>query len=152
MHPASVSVAALQSQDVATVKALIIDGLAERWGKCEASYNPDLESFTTFYQNSVVLVAKSGAAVVGVGILQPEGKESARIVRMSVSKELRRTGVGTRILAGLLAAASHQGFERLGLETTASWQSAVTFYKKHAFVPTHTHDENQYFVFAPSEA
>ena len=152
MHPASVSVAPLQTQDAATVKALIIEGLAERWGKYEARYNPDLESFATFYQNSVVLVAKSGAAVVGVGILQPEGKESTRIVRVSVSKELRRTGVGTRILAGLLAAARQQGFKRLGLETTASLQSAVTFYKKNGFVPTHTHDEHQYFLFAPSEA
>ena len=152
MHLAAHFVALMAAEDAAVAKAVIVAGLEERWGLYEPKYNPDLEDFQFFYKDSVVLVAKNGIAVVGVGILQPENAEKARIVRMSVSLKSRRQGIGSSILLGLVAAARQQGFKDLGLETTASWRSAVEFYKKHGFAPTKIHEGDQYFSLAASEA
>ena len=152
MPLAATSLERMAVEDVASVRALLVEGLKEHWGHYDPKFNPDLEDFPSFYQDSVILVAKSGSSVVGVGILQPENAENAKIVRMSVSAEARRMGVGSRILGGLLAAARQQGFRNIGLETTASWKSAVEFYKVHGFVPTHVQNGDQYFSYAASEA
>lgn len=152
MSSVSVCVESLKAEDAAAALAVIVEGLAERWGVYEPCFNPDLEDFPASYRDSFLLIAKQGHAVVGTGVLQPIGPESAQIVRMSVVKTWRRSGIGSLMLAGLLGIAREQGFKRITLETTASWQSAVEFYQSRGFVPTHQHDGNQHFLLTLSEA
>lgn len=146
MPAAPVSIERLKAEDTTAALSVIVAGLTERWGFYEPSFNPDLEDFAGHYQESFILVAKQGRTVVGIGIFQPTGSDSAQIVRMSVVKNLRRSGIGSLILDGLLQIADERGFHRITLETTASWESAVEFYKSRGFTPTHQRDGNQYFI------
>ena len=131
--------------EYAAVKALIIQGLTQRWGKYDASFNPDLEHFADSYQQAVVLVAKIDDLMIGCGVLLKEVDTVGRIVRMTVSADHQRTGVGRKILAALLAAAQAAGREELLLETTSTWQSAVAFYTACGFVPVKMEDGDQHF-------
>ena len=142
------TIALIQIEDHACAKALIVEGLTGRWGCYEERYNPDLADFPDFYLRSSVFIAKHEGRVVGVGILQPCDSTTAQIVRMSVSSDFRRAGVGSNILSSLLNAARRQGVKRIVLETSATWQSAIQFYTKQGFRPTHRHDGDQYFEFS----
>jgi ribosomal protein S18 acetylase RimI-like enzyme len=140
------TVSHFEPQDADAVVALIVSGLAERWGGYDARCNPDLEDFAGHYRFSVILVAKRGSRVVGVGVLQPEGERIGRIIRMSVARDCRRQGIGTQLLEGLLQASRERCYRRIVLETTASWESAVRFYTIRGFVPTEVRDGDQHFV------
>lgn len=131
--------------EYAAVKALIIQGLTQRWGKYDASFNPDLEHFADSYQQAVVLVAKIDDLMIGCGVLLKEVDTVGRIVRMTVSADHQRTGVGRKILAALLAAAVVAGYSKVLLETTSTWQSAVAFYTACGFVPVKMEDGDQHF-------
>ncbi len=152
MHRHSALVAPLEPEDASAARDVIVAGLTERWGAYESELNPDIESFPASYAGAHVVVAKSNGQVVGVGILLPTGPNSAQIVRMSVRSDKRRKGIGSAILSNLLSRARDLNVHDIRLETTATWQSAVQFYKAHGFVPTYQADGDQHFVFAPSEA
>ena len=138
--------------DYRAIRALILRGLAERWTSFDPELNPDLANFGTFYDNATVLTAKHHNRVIGCGILVREAEHIGRIVRMSVALEHRRSGVGSRILDGLLVAARTIGYREIVLETTASWESAVRFYRRNGFTAIEVRDGNQHFCLALSEA
>lgn len=131
--------------DQASVKALILAGLEEHWGWLDPTLNPDLNDITGAYADAVFLVAWQGNKLAGCGALLPRSPETAEIVRMSVAAEMRRQGVGGRILSALIVEARRHGFHRIVLETTATWQDAVGFYKRNGFKPTYVKDGDQYF-------
>lgn len=131
--------------EYAAVKALIIQGLTQRWGKYDASFNPDLEQFADSYQQAVILVAKIDDLIIGCGVLLKEADTVGRIVRMTVSADHQRTGVGRKILAALLAAAEVAGNSKVLLETTSTWTSAVSFYCACGFVPAKVENGDQHF-------
>jgi GNAT superfamily N-acetyltransferase len=133
------------SSEFAAVRALVVEGLAQRWGRYEASFNPDLESFESTYGSATVLVATFDGRIVGCGILVRDTEQIARFVRMSVSAGLQRKGVGSAILEALLERAANLGCKEVVLETTASWVSAVAFYRRHGFVETMEQDGDQHF-------
>jgi hypothetical protein len=64
-------------------RALVLDGMAERWGAVDESLNTDLDDIDNQYENDCVLVAVDGVTVVGTGILLIRATEG-EIVRMSV--------------------------------------------------------------------
>ncbi len=136
--------------DWIAIRALIIEGLRERWSKYEPAFNPDLESFAATYANAAVFAARLDGRIVGCGILLHEGPQTGRIVRMSVSHDLQRRGVGSKVLRALLDHATNLGYRELVLETTATWQSAVAFYRHHGFVPTMTHNGDKHFRYLPA--
>ncbi len=137
--------------DFAEVRALVVEGLAQRWRQYEPSFNPDLESFAASYGSALVLVAKSEGRIVGCGILIHETEHIARVVRMSVSVKLQRKGIGSTILKALLERAPSMGYKEVVLETTASWVSAIAFYKRHGFLATVEQNGDQYFRFLLAE-
>ena len=142
----------LAEADVAAARELIVACLAERWNRYEARFNLDLETFPAAYAGSVILVAKVDGVLLGTGILKPCVRGSAEIVRMSVSADHRRCGVGSRILDALLREACRRGCRRVILETTRTWTDAVAFYRARGFMPTEVRDGNQYFVLIPGES
>jgi GNAT superfamily N-acetyltransferase len=99
--------------------------------------NPDLNDIATTYASGIFLVATLGGQLVGTGALlpevTPEGVHALRVVRMSVRADLRRQGLGRRILDALLAHARAQGCRLLVLETTSTWTDAVRFYARYGF-------------------
>ena len=131
--------------EYAAVRALIVQGLTQRWGKYGASFNPDLENFATAYQQAVVLIAKIDGRIIGCGVLLKEADAVGRIVRMTVSADRQRTGLGRKILNALLAAAKSAGYREVLLETTSTWQSAVAFYTACGFLPGKVENGDQHF-------
>jgi putative acetyltransferase len=149
--PLEITTAWASPSEYAAVRALIVQGLSERWSGYDPRLNPDLEAFGTFYEAAIVAVARVDGRIVGCGVLVPQSECVGRIVRMSVAANQRRTGVGGKVLAALIEAARHIGYSELVLETTATWVSAISFYRKHGFVPTHFQDGDQHFMLTLSD-
>jgi GNAT superfamily N-acetyltransferase len=132
--------------DYPAIAALVTEGLVERWGWHNAALNPDLKSFGDFYRKATVVVAKQAQEVVGCGVLVAERAKVARIVRMSVAKRFRRSGIGSQVLAALLQNASDLGYCQVVLETSVGWTSAIDFYVSNGFSPVKVEDGDQHFV------
>ena len=132
--------------DQDATKALILDGLAEHWGWLDPTKNPDLDDIAEAYGQETFLVAWLDGELAGTGALIHEVPGVARVVRMSVARELRRRGVGRAILCRLLDAARERGYSRVVLETTSTWEDAKSFYIKNGFRPTGEWEGDAHFV------
>jgi putative acetyltransferase len=133
-------------EDQAEVKALILWGLEAHWEMIDPTLNPDLDDITSSYAGSTFLVAKLEGRVVGTGALLPRTQHTAEIVRMSVAADLRRQGLGKRILTALIEAARASGVSQVILETTATWSEVIAFYLDCGFRITHYQNGDVYFV------
>lgn len=131
--PAELEVTSARPEELGLVRALIVAGLAERWGRYDPTYNPDLDSFGEHYRDAAILVAKEGERLVGCGVLIRDAPQVGRIVRMSVDAERRRRGVGSATLRALLERARSAGYADVVVETTETWESAVAFYLRRGF-------------------
>ena len=138
-------IAVARRQDYPAVRALIVEGLTQRFREYDPSRNPDLEAFESHYGSALTVVARRAAVIVGCGTLIFEAPRVARIVRMSVAAAHRRSGVGRAVLKNLIEHAVRLGYAAIVLETSADWQSAVAFYDSCGFVRTHRRDGDQHF-------
>ncbi len=127
-------------------KALILAGLKEHWGVLDVSKNPDLDDIAASYADGVFLTAWQDGEMVGTGALRPHADETVEIVRMSIKKEKRRQGIGRAILTELCWQACQLGYKRVILETTATWEEAVAFYRAFGFTATHQTAGDLYFA------
>ncbi|MDT8304964.1 MAG: GNAT family N-acetyltransferase [Anaerolineae bacterium] len=141
-----VTIRPLMPADAPAARALILEGLAEHWGTLDARLNSDLDDIPASYASGLFLVAEIGGALAGTGALIPEEPGVGRIVRMSVAREKRRQGIGRLLLAALLAAARERGYQRIVLETTATWEDAIAFYRRAGFGPVGERDGDLHFV------
>lgn len=137
---------AFRPEDQQAARTLILRGLAERWGELDQTKNPDLEDIARHYADGVFLVAEIGGQIVATGALIPERQGVGRIVRMSVARARRRRGLGRQMLYALLEWARVLGYQRLVLETTATWTDAIAFYRAHGFRPVGKQDGDAHFV------
>lgn len=134
--------------DQPAARALILAGLEEHWGALDPALNPDLNDIATSYSDGVFLVARLArlnGQLVGTGALIPETEGVGRIARMSVAKSHRRLGIGTRILHELLGEARRQGYRKVVLETTETWDDAISFYLRNGFSIIARHDGDMHF-------
>ena len=134
-----------QHQDQPAAKALILDGLVDHWGFLDESKNPDLNDIATSYTEGIFLVAWMDGEIIGTGAFKPRSARQVEIVRMSVKKDLRRQGIGRRILDELLRRAKESGYKEVILETTETWQDVIDFYLIYGFEITHHLDGDVYF-------
>lgn len=124
-------------EDQPAVRALILDGLALRFGVADPSLTPDLDDIEAHYvaQGETVLVALDNGRIVGCGMLRRENGSGqiGRIVRMSVAADQQGRGLGRQIGEALLAAARERGFTQVLLETNDDWHSALRLYAALGF-------------------
>lgn len=132
--------------DQVKAKTLILDGLIEWWGTLDPTLNPDLDDIARHYADEIFLVAYQGADLVGTGALIKEDGRTGRVVRMSVAKSARRQGIGKQILNELIQHGTNRGYQRIVLETTATWTSTVAFYERYGFRTTHFANGDRHFV------
>ena len=145
-HSQDITILPFRSENQTEVRNLVLAGLAEHWGKLDPDKNPDLEDIALTYAEAVFLVAWQDDKIIGTGALVPRSAEIAEIVRMSVAANLRRNGVGRKILQRLCERAKSDGYKRLVLETTDTWHEVIEFYKKFGFQISHYLDGDVYFV------
>ena len=115
------------------VRNFILSGLSERWGELDETANPDIDDIEASYGSDNFFVACCDGRLVGTGGLSAESSSVVRIARMWIQKDLRRSGIGTRIIQHLLSQARLKNYSRVVLETTSTWSDAISFYQKHGF-------------------
>lgn len=142
----NLSIRRFQPEDQSEARTLILDGLKEHWGTIDLQRNPDLDDIACTYAGGIFRVATVAGRIVATGAMRPRGGGTAEIVRMSVTRDLRRRGIGSAILRRLLDDAKATGFKKIILETTSTWDEAITFYQKHGFRVTHTREGDTYFA------
>jgi putative acetyltransferase len=140
------TISTFHPEDQDEVKNLVLAGLVEHWGWLDSSKNPDLDDIAMQYASGVFFIARQAGRLVGTGALIPRQDGIAEIVRMSVAKDVRRQGIGKKILSELVNHARQAGFKRLILETTTTWQEVVEFYLHCGFRITHRQDGDTYFA------
>lgn len=138
--------------DQTAAQALILAGLAERWGRLDPTRNPDLRDIATSYADGHFLVVVADATLVATGALLPEADGVVRVVRMSVRRDLRGQGIGRCILDALLTHARSRGCHTAVLETTSTWRDAVRFYVRYGFRITHEAEGETHMVLALGDA
>lgn len=126
----------LRREDQDDVRALVLGGLAERWGDAfDPSCNPDLDDLWATYveTGAEVVVAEIAGALVATGMLlaQPDG--SGRLVRTSVATSHRRLGLGRAIVDELVARAAQRSLAPVVVLTDTLWTSAVALYRSCGF-------------------
>lgn len=132
--PEGIDVRQLAPQDVEAVRALILDGLQDRWGTLDPTLNPDLHDFVATYGSGVTLTAWVGQRLVATGTLMPREAGTAEVLRMSTASDFRRRGIASRLLEELMAEARRRGVRRLVLVTETVWVDARTLYERHGFL------------------
>lgn len=134
---------------------MILRGLGEHFGDVDESLNPDLEDIGETYAPGYFVLGWAEDSLVATGGFLPRAESTAQIHRVSVASEQRRGGVGSAIVAALLAVARTRGFERAMLETTETWSDVISFWERLGFQPFERRDGDLYLGLdlraAPSE-
>ena len=76
--------------------------------------------------------------ILGFLVAHKEAKKTGHLVTIDVVGNLRRAGVGTRLLTAAEDRLSADGIVSIYLETMVSNLSAVEFYKRHSYVEVRT--------------
>jgi GNAT superfamily N-acetyltransferase len=126
--------------DQEIVRWPIIEGLGEHWGSIHLSLNQDLNDIQASFGHGRILVAEDSSGIVGTGTILPRSGDVAEIVRMSVSRSSRGTGVGQLIASRLVDVARVWNRERVIVETASHWTEVVVFYQRCGFQITHEVD------------
>jgi GNAT superfamily N-acetyltransferase len=140
------TIRSFRPEDQTAVKTLILEGLKEHWGFIDPNKNPDLDDIGSSYSRGFFRVAVRKGRIVGTGALLLRADGAAEIVRMSVTRELRRQGIGGSILKQLIMDAKTSGCRKIILETTSTWNEAVAFYQRHGFRITHCRGGDTFFL------
>jgi GNAT superfamily N-acetyltransferase len=116
-------------------KDLILQGLGEHFGFIDFTKNPDLNDIQGTYVESghVFLVAIVDGRLVGTGALTQDTETRGRLVRISVDRQGRRSGLGSRIVKDLLQVARSRGYHEVCLETERGWIEVIRFYHTLGF-------------------
>lgn len=122
--------------DRAAVRAIIENGLRERW--------VDEAPAGSWSGNSEVVVAtvsepgadESDEEVAGIGILVPEADGLGRIVRMSVAGDGRRRPLAKALIRELVSRARDKGHHAVIVSAETPWTDAVDLYEDSGFLVT----------------
>lgn len=134
--------------DQATVKALILEGLGEHFGRINPNLNPDLNDIDKTYiqPGHRFLVAELGSEIVGTAALTQESPGVGRIVRVTVKPDHRRAGIGRTLIKRVIEIARERGDTRLLVETNCDWDDAIRLYQRCGFVEYDRNEEEVHFA------
>ena len=92
------------------------------------------ESFLSSMRNDdhICLAAFCSGAVAGYGVMLCSFDEG-EIALFAVREDLRRLGIGSKLLEALMEKGREKGTERLTLEVRKSNESAIRLYEKYGF-------------------
>ena len=84
-------------------------------------------------RRSAFVVARLDGHAIGCGAIRPFNFETAEVKRMYVAPEVRKVGIGARILRELESVAKELGYQRLRLETGLKQAGAIALYEAAGF-------------------
>jgi len=121
-------------RDQEAARHVVLQGLREHFGFIDHSLNPDLHDIQGFFiaaGHNFFVAEHSGKVIGTVGLLfEPD---RARIVRMSVLKDHRKSGIASVLLAKCIEATRARGLKELVAFTESQWPDAVGFYTARGF-------------------
>lgn len=135
MSPVDLLIRPFDARDQEAARRLILEGLGEHFGSIDEARNPDLIDIAASYlaPGHVFVVAQIGARLVGTGALVAAGEGVGRIVRVTVSREHRRQGIGSALVEHLVQTARHCGMTHMQVETLKDWTDAIGLYHSCGF-------------------
>ncbi len=135
MVPMPIKIREFRVSDQADVKELILRGLGEHFGRINPSLNPDLNDINDTYVEAghYFVVAEIDGQIVGTAALVEEKPHIGRIVRVTVSPEQRRAGIGHQLVEHLLQSAVEKQFSQILVETNLDWYDAIRLYERCGF-------------------
>lgn len=89
------------------------------------------------------MVVRRAGSIVATATIVPRHPSTTEILRMSVSADHRRVGLGRLVVEELLTTAQDWGATAVVLETSARWHEVVSFYRSCGFAITH-HDAGSF--------
>jgi ribosomal protein S18 acetylase RimI-like enzyme len=133
--------------DQIATRQLILNGLGSHFGFIDETMNPDLDDIWQHYvvPGNIFVVAELNGRVVGSGALIKETKENGRLVRMSVSTDCQRRGIGRMLVQHLIQKAREQGYQYLFVETNHDWYDAISLYQSCGFGEYERDEESRHF-------
>lgn len=135
MPVGTITIRPFAAADQDMTKRLILAGLADHFGQLDETMNPDLNDIARTYlqAGSLFVVAEIEGDIIGCGGLVTETPGTARLVRMSVSRQHRGRGIGRALVCHLLSAARARGDKRAVVETNDDWADAIGLYLARGF-------------------
>ena len=82
-----------------------------------------------------IIVYKDGSKIIGYCIFMTAADEG-EILRIAVKNNMRRSGIGQKILNCAISIMAQRGAEELFLEVRASNDAAISLYEKAGFIKT----------------
>lgn len=130
----------IQRQDSAGFRAAL-DSVAKERKYISTLEAPALEQVTSFVNDNInkqypQYVALKGEVIIGWADIIPHKRESEKHVGtlgMGIMQAYRGQGIGSRLLAAVIAAAWDYGMKRLELEVFANNLKAIQLYRKHGY-------------------
>ncbi|MGH9110855.1 MAG: hypothetical protein ACRDZN_00910, partial [Acidimicrobiales bacterium] len=95
--PPDVRIARFDTAQQAAVRALVLAGLAERWGGLDPTLNGVLDDIETTYSAANVVVASAGADVAGCGMLVVHDDSAGEVVRMAIDAAVARRAAALHV-------------------------------------------------------
>ena len=128
-----------QASDRESFIRLSVEWIEEHFS-IESEDRAQLESLVEHSdQGTQLFVAELDGVVIGCGALvQPhydpaDGRKWLEIVKMTIDRDHRGRGIGSRILKTLITSAREQAADAIWLETNDALQPAIQLYKRHGF-------------------
>lgn len=109
--------------------------ISELEKQCFGSESWSFSTLASCFENPAfyALAAEEGGEIIGYGGITVAA-DTSDLENILVTEEYRRSGVGGKILGGLLAHAKIQGAEKVFLEVRVSNAPAMQMYLKNGFV------------------
>jgi GNAT superfamily N-acetyltransferase len=124
-----VTIAAPEAADRAELAALLRNADADAAAAC----CPGAAAAVLERADARLLVARTAAALVGVGALTCAGDATGRIAVLFVAREARRAHIGTRILASLEEEARTQGVRMIRVAAGARRNDALALLQRQGY-------------------
>ena len=134
MCSTDVQIRAFEARDQEATRELILGGLKDHFGWVDYACNPDLDDIMRYYVRAghIFVVAEEGQEIVGTGGLKIAGVVGS-MVRVSVTGQRRRKGIGSALVMRLLALASQRRLKEVTIVTNNDWADAIAFYERCGF-------------------
>ena len=129
--------------DQSSVRRLILQGVGERYGFIDTSRSPDLNSIWETYvtQGHLFYIGEIEGNLAATGALYLRDTTTAEIMRITVSPQYRRMGIGRAMVQHLVEEGQLYGITRFEVVIPATWLDVLDLYRHCGFSSCEQNDD-----------